>query len=111
MGVLHVVAPKPFERMIPEALGAPRFWNLLAAAAEATSGALLLSKRPEHRRLGGTLAAVTFVGVFPGNIKMAVDAGSPTASWLAAGTWARLPLQVPLILWAKRHAQGPAARH
>lgn len=111
MGVLHVAAPKPFERMIPEALGAPRVWNLLSAAAETTSGALLLSGRPERRRLGGALATATFVGVFPANIKMALDAGSPTSSWWAAGTWARLPLQFPLIAWALRHAKGPDARH
>lgn len=111
MGVLHVAVPKPFERMIPDVLGAPRLWNLLAAATETTSGALLLSKSPEHRRLGGTLATATFVGVFPGNIKMALDAGRPTGSWWAAGTWARLPLQVPLIAWAFRHAKGSGATH
>ena len=106
-----MVVPKPFERMIPAAIGAPRLWNLLAAAAEATSGALLLSGQPERRRLGGALATATFVGVYPGNIKMALDAGHPTSSWLAAGTWARLPLQLPLILWARRHAKASAARH
>lgn len=110
MGVLHVVAPKPFERMIPEVIGAPRFWNLLAAATETASGALLLSKRPERRRLGGALATATFVGVYPANIKMALDAGSPTSSRWAAGTWARLPLQFPLIAWALRHAKGPTVK-
>lgn len=111
MGVLHVVAPKPFEQMIPESLGAPRLWNRLAAATEAASGALLLSKRPEQRRLGGALATATFVGVYPANIKMALDAGPPTAGWWAAGTWARLPLQFPLIAWALRHAKGSDATH
>ncbi|MEO6989500.1 MAG: hypothetical protein ABI239_12740 [Aquihabitans sp.] len=111
MGALHVAVPKTFERMIPDALGAPRFWNLLSAATETASGALLLSGRPERRRLGGALATATFVGVYPANIKMALDAGRPTSSWWAAGSWARLPLQFPLIAWALRHAKGPGARY
>jgi uncharacterized membrane protein len=45
-----------------------------------------------------------FVLVFPANLKMALDAGLPRrglplASALVA--WLRLPLQVPLILWAR----------
>lgn len=109
MGLLHVVAPKRFEAMIRKALGAPRFWNLLGATAEGSSGALLLSARPERRRLGGALATATMVGVFPANIKMALEAGPPTRSVNAAGMWLRLPLQVPLVAWTWRHASGPSA--
>lgn len=106
MGVLHVVMPEPFVAMVPRPLGAPRFWNLLAAAAETTSGALLLSGDPQKRRLGGTLATATIVGVYPANIKMALEAGRPTSIY-AAGTWLRLPLQFPLIAWALGHARAP----
>ena len=106
MGVLHVVAPKPFEAIIPDALGHKRGLNLLAAAAEAGSGLALLSPSPKTRRLGGMLATATIVGVYPANIDMALKAGPPTTPF-AIGAWLRLPLQFPLIAWAWKHARGP----
>jgi uncharacterized membrane protein len=102
MGVLHVVVPKPFEKMIPKPLGAPRFWNLLTAAAEAGAGGMLLCPSPELRRKGAWLALLTVVGVYPANIKMAIEAGPPT-SVEALGLWLRLPLQYPLARWTYRH--------
>ena len=50
------------------------------------------------------MAAALFVGVFPGNIKMAVDWSdrSLVEQLIAYG---RLPLQIPLILWAMRVAK------
>jgi uncharacterized membrane protein len=104
MAVLHVVVPKPFERLVPDFLGSARFWNLAAAAAEGTSGALLLSPKPELRRIGGIAATATIVGVFPGNINMAVASGAPT-DLASLAAWLRLPLQYPLVRWAWRHAR------
>lgn len=109
MGVLHVAVPKPFEAIIPKALGHQRELNLLAAAAEASAGALLLSPSPRARKAGGLLAAATMVGVFPANIDMALKAGAPTSAY-ATVAWLRLPLQIPLIAWAWRHARGPEGR-
>ena len=108
MGVLHVAVPKPFEKMIPKPLGAPRFWNLLAATAEAGAGGLLLCPDPELRRTGAWLALLTIVGVYPANIKMALEAGPPTSAQ-AIGLWLRLPLQYPLARWALRHTSDDGA--
>lgn len=105
MGILHVVVPKPFEAIIPKALGRPRFWNLLAAAAEATAGILLLQGNPKGQRAGGVLATATIVGVYPANINMAIEAGPPTNP-KAIATWLRLPLQFPMIRMAARLARG-----
>ena len=107
MGILHVVLPKPFEAIIPKALGRPRFWNLLAAAAEAGAGILLLQPDPERQKLGGALATATIVGVYPANINMALQAGPPTNP-KAIATWLRLPLQFPMIRLAARLARGEA---
>ncbi len=41
-------------------------------------------------------SALLFVAVFPGNLYMVVDPGD-APRWVAV---ARLPLQVPLVLWA-----------
>ncbi len=104
MGVLHVVAPKQFIAIIPDALPAKKALNLLAAAAEAGAGVLLLSKNPELQRKGGLLATATIVGVYPGNLNMAIKAGKPTTPAKAAA-WLRLPLQFPMIKAAWSLAQ------
>jgi uncharacterized membrane protein len=105
MGILHVILPKPFLKIIPKALGAPRFWNLAAGAAEATAGGLLLSRDPAKHRVGGALATATFIGVYPANINMAVRAGKPTNP-AAIATWLRLPMQFPMIASGIRLAKG-----
>jgi uncharacterized membrane protein len=51
MGVLHFVVPAPFMRIVPPALGNPRFWTYASGVAELVSGGLLLSERRRH--LGG----------------------------------------------------------
>lgn len=96
MGVLHAVMPKPFEAIVPQQLGAPRFWNLAAGLAEGAAGALLLSSDPRRQRIGGALATATIVGVYPANIDMAIKAGKPTTV-AEAVPWLRLPLQFPMV--------------
>ena len=99
MGLLHVVVPGPFVKIVPKALGAPRFWNLAAAAAEIAAGALLLSDDHDKQRAGGWLATATIVGVYPANIEMAIRAGAPTNP-KAIAAWLRLPMQLPMIAQA-----------
>ena len=55
---------------------------------------------PRTRRIGGYAAAVLFVAVFPANLKMAVDALHDGSTAKQVGSIARLPLQVPLVVWA-----------
>jgi uncharacterized membrane protein len=96
--------PKAFERLIPSWLpGTPRFWARFSGVWELTSGALLL--RPETKRVGGYAATATMVAVFPGNIKMAFDAGRPR-DLASLGAWLRLPLQIPLVAWGVRQTKG-----
>jgi len=48
-------------------------------------------------------SAALFASVFPANIQMAVDASASKTrkpGWYQAVAWGRLPLQVPLVLWA-----------
>ena len=71
-----------------------------SGAAELACAAALVV--PRTRRLGALATAALFLGVFPGNVTMAVRAiRSPRASSTAkALTVARLPLQAPLVAWA-----------
>ena len=99
-GTIHFVCPQVFDDLVPEALpGAARVWNLSAGAAEIGLGAGLL--QPRTRRTSAGLAALLLIVVFPGNVKMALDArgGSGVRQALAD---VRLPLQVPLVIWALR---------
>jgi uncharacterized membrane protein len=103
MGTIHFVLPKPFMKLIPSWLpGSARFWTYFSGAWELTSGALLMN--PRTRRAGGYAAAATIVSVFPGNIKMAVEAGPPKDA-KSIGAWLRLPMQVPMFLGALRHTR------
>lgn len=104
MGVLHLVAPEPFDKLIPPELpGAPRTWTLASGVAELATAALVAN--PGTRRLGATMAAALFVAVFPGNLQMARDSKDET--WpRKAIAWGRLPLQAPLIRWALQVRRG-----
>ncbi|AMT69556.1 DoxX family protein [Mycobacteroides immunogenum] len=95
VGVVHFVAPKPFDDIVPAELpGDARFYTYASGVAELGTGALLLA--PKTRRLGATLAALLFIAVFPANINMVRlwwDKPLP----LKLGAIARLPLQIPMI--------------
>ncbi|MEV4279747.1 DoxX family protein [Actinoplanes xinjiangensis] len=102
-GVLHFVAPKPFDGIVPGSLpGSPRTWTYLSGAAELAIAAAVT--HPRTRRAGALAAAALFVAVFPANVKMAVDwrHAPPAKRAIAFG---RLPLQAPLIAWALRVAR------
>ncbi len=110
VGTLHLVSPEQFDDLVPRPLGEPRIWTYLSGLAELTGAALLANRGT--RRFGGWWVAAVLVAIFPGNVKAALDGGMPGAPPpldSAAVAWARLPLQVPLVLWALRHA-GPARR-
>lgn len=95
-GVLHFVRPRPFESIVPDVLGSPRFWVAASGIAELGCAASLAV--PRTRRAGGWACAALFVAVFPANIEMAAQSLRGQGSVLVA--FGRLPLQVPLVLWA-----------
>lgn len=101
MGVLHFVAPKQFDRLIPPELpGSRRAWTYGSGVAELAVAALLANR--DTRALGGAAATALFVGVFPGNLQMArAWRGKPVWPYQVIA-WGRLPLQVPMILAADR---------
>ena len=94
-GALHFLKPASYDDLIPSWLpGSARAWVYGSGVAELGCGLLLLP--PRTRRLGATATALLLLAVFPGNIEMAVHPGD-TPRWIAL---ARLPLQIPLVLWA-----------
>lgn len=103
-GVMHVVKPDPFDQLVPEQLpGSARAWTYGSGLAELAVAALLAN--PSTRRAGGVAAAGLFVGVFPGNLKMAWDwRHAPRARQAVA--YGRLPLQADLVARALTVARG-----
>ncbi len=93
-GISHFVAPRVFDRIVPHALGRPRFWTNASGAAEILCGALVAV--PRTRRFGAWCTVVLMILVFPANVQQWVDERS-------VPTLIRLPLQAPLIAWA--HSQ------
>lgn len=106
-GVLHFVRPKPFDSLIPEQLpGSARAWTYGSGVAELATAALIAV--PKTRRLGGRVASLLFVGVFPGNVKMAWDWRNRSWQWQSVSI-ARLPLQADLIRRAESVRRGAPA--
>lgn len=109
-GVTHFAKPGFFAPMIPRALpGGRGAWVAGSGVAElVVAGAVAL---PQTRRVGGLAAAALFVAVFPANVYSAMRTlRRPESSTRDRVIQvARLPLQVPLVLWALRAAR-PEAR-
>ncbi len=99
-GVAHLARPQLFDTMVPASLpGAARRWTLGSGVAELVCAALVAG--PRTRRPGALAAAALFVGVFPANVSMALRS-ERSSRWARIVVWARLPLQVPLVVWALR---------
>ncbi|MEV8428736.1 DoxX family protein [Streptomyces sp. HUAS 31] len=108
-GVAHFAVPRQFDALVPRSLpGSPRSWTYASGVAELALAAGLAL--PRTRKPAALAAAAFFVGVFPANVKMAVDWRDRPAQEKAVA-FGRLPLQIPLVLWARgvaRNAEGQA---
>ena len=113
-GTVHFTAPDRYAQIMPGFFPEETHRPLVYAsgAAELLCAALVAVRRT--RRLGGYATIALFVAVFPANVKMALDGGIPGAGFPLGSpvvAWARLPFQVPLIVWAwqvARSARGGA---
>ncbi|MDG3013063.1 hypothetical protein [Speluncibacter jeojiensis] len=102
-GTLHLVAPAPFDSIVPRALpGEPRLWTHASGVAELAVGTALAV--PRTRRIGGLAAAALFVAVFPANVAMAGQWWRRPLPYRAVAL-GRLPLQVPLVTEALKVAR------
>jgi uncharacterized membrane protein len=109
-GMLHFAIPRSYARIVPRALGHARSLVAVTGVAELVAGALLAV--PRTRRAGAWLTFGLLVGVWPANVQMALDGGIAGAAFplsSAAVAWARVPLQVPLMVWAWRQTRPDRA--
>ncbi|KAF2781998.1 DoxX family protein [Streptomyces sp. OM5714] len=107
-GAAHFAQPRPFDATVPRSLpGTPRAWTYASGVAELALAAGLAL--PRTRRAAALTAAAFFVGVFPANVKMAWDWRHRPAARKAVAL-GRLPVQVPLVLWARAVARDSEGR-
>ncbi len=107
-GVTHFLKPGFYDPIVPHALPGPaRAWTYVSGVAEVGVAGVVVN--PATRKRGALLSALLFIVVFPANLQMAADAKSLAEKAIA---YTRLPLQVPLVLWAwkvSRAAGRPAS--
>jgi len=99
-GTTHLVRPEVFEPLMPDWVPAHREVILASGVAEIACAVGMLL--PPTRRLAGLASAALLVGVFPGNVTMALDVQRGRSTPFKAAAWARLPLQLPMIRGAWR---------
>ena len=105
-GVAHFVNPGFFDEIVPHALpGTPRELDLRERRAPSSPAR---RRWPGRRPAGsaGSRPRCVFVAVFPANVQMAVDWRSRPVPEQAAA-YGRLPLQIPLVLWALKSGATP----
>jgi len=104
-GLQHFFYPQPYVRIIPPFLPRPLALVRVSGGAEILGGVGLLVRA--LRRWAAYGLALLLVAVFPANTYMAVAhvpfRGLMGESWVQ---WLRLPLQIPLIVWALYYAKG-----
>lgn len=110
-GSMHFVVPRSYARIVPRALGHARAVVAVTGLAEVAAGALLAV--PRTRRVGAWATLVLLACVWPANVQMALDgglagAGFPLDSPVLA--WVRVPLQIPLLVWAWRQTASGDGR-
>ena len=102
-GVVHLVRPSAYSALIPPFLPAPGPIIAISGVAELVCAAALLRRV----RWAGPASALLLIAVFPSNVWFAIatTADPGASSVLVAGSWLRLPFQVPLV-WAALQASS-----
>jgi uncharacterized membrane protein len=103
-GTVHLVRPEAYLPLMPKWVPAHREVILASGVAELACAAGLAV--PATRRAAGWASVLLLLGVYPGNIKMAVDSTKTKNTGLKVVSFARLPMQLPMIRAALRAARG-----
>lgn len=103
-GIGHFLATEAFLGQTPDFLPFREEIVLVSGAVEIGFAAALVAWR-SRRRLVGTLLALFYVAIFPGNVYQAVAGTSSFGLDTPGARWTRLlfqPVLVALALWSTR---------
>lgn len=95
-GILHLVKPKLYKRMMPPWIPAPQFSIFISGVFEIAFGAGLLFTPTRSWSAWG--AILLFIAIFPANVYMLTSGKFSRIPKLLLIL--RLPLQLALIWWA-----------
>ncbi|MGI8751082.1 MAG: DoxX family protein [Acidimicrobiales bacterium] len=95
-GVVHLVHPTTFTRIVPDFLPAKTALVYASGVAELICAAGLWRRA----RWAGIAAAVLLVAIWPANLQMAINAQNGHVVATKVEDWIRFPLQLPLIWFA-----------
>jgi uncharacterized membrane protein len=100
-GTMHFVIPRFYEAIVPEQLARWRRELVMASGVAEILGGLGVMF-PRTRRIASWWSVATLAVVFPANLHMALQPERYAHSFPGGelGLWLRLPLQLPVILWA-----------
>lgn len=99
VGMLHLVKPDGFLKIVPHFLPAPLALVIVSGVFEILGGVGLLV--PVARRPASLGLIALYFAVFPANLNMALNDIQPAASHVPiALLWLRLPFQIVFIAWA-----------
>jgi len=105
-GTIHLVRPQTFQPLMPTWVPSHREVIIGSGVVELLCAAGLAV--PATRKPAGYASALLLLGVWPGNLQMALDSNRSRSTARRAIAWGRMPLQVPMIraaLAAARSAQ------
>ncbi len=103
-GSIHLAKPDVYEQIMPSWVPRHREVILGSGVAELALAAGLLA--PRTRRLAGWASLALLLGVFPANVKMAVDSTRTRNTGYKAAAIGRLPLQWPMLKAAYDATRG-----
>jgi uncharacterized membrane protein len=96
-GIIHFVNPAIYEAIMPPYLPAHHALVAISGFFEILGG--IGAMIPQTRKAAGIGLIALLVAVFPANLYMATDAAKFSSFAPAWALWARLPIQVFLIVW------------
>lgn len=97
-GAMHFASPAGFRAIVPPQIGHADALVAISGVAEFAGGLGLLI--PATRNAAGIGLVALLLAVWPANIYMAIAArefASIAPAWVL---WLRVPIQIPLIMWA-----------
>jgi uncharacterized membrane protein len=102
-GTIHFLFPEGYRKIMPPYLPWHDALIYISGAFEILFGIMVLL--PQTRKWGAYGLILLLIAVFPANIYMAQTGGATVgdAAYLPIIAWARLPLQLVMILWAWWH--------
>ena len=96
IGIHHFTNPDTYDRIVPDYLGAPRFWTLSSGCIEIILGTGLIFNR--SRKIASRALVIFFIAVYLANINMWINDVPFSGTHLTSrGHVVRLIIQLVLI--------------